>query len=66
MESSKRRDMELAERRLLEASLKLLKVMSFLRSNRSLISEQGMQFIMKGGYRDELRQASPGKGDADM
>lgn len=41
--------------------------MSFLKGNRSLISEQGMQFIMKGGYSEELRQASPSKKvDVDM
>lgn len=48
--------------------MKLLKVMSFVSTNRSLISEQGMQFIMKGQYKEELKQASPVKvkADADM
>jgi hypothetical protein len=38
-DQSRRRELEVAEKRLLEASLKLLKVISFLRGNRSLISE---------------------------
>ena len=53
--------MEKREHGLLEQSLKLLKVMSFLYSNSQLLSEQGMQFIMKGEYKDELQKASPKK-----
>lgn len=46
--TGQRKAAEKQEKRILEASLRILKVLNFLYSNHDIISDRGMKFIMEG------------------
>lgn len=46
--TDQRKAAEKQEKRILESSLRILKVLNFLYSNHDIISERGMKFIMEG------------------
>ena len=66
--TDQRKAAEKQEKRVLEQSLRILKVLNFLYTNQDIISERGMKFILQGRESEhrDARQAETDEADPSL